>query len=61
MATISAICPVARGSTSGGSTFTAAMSSWKAAVVRAVMLAIGSPVSRKAALILSSTSVMLRT
>ena len=37
------------------------MSAWKSAVVRAVIAAIGSPLSLARALILSSTSVMLRT
>ena len=37
------------------------MSVWKSAVVRAVMDSIGSPVSCERAVILSSTSVMLRT
>ena len=40
---ISAMCAVARGSSSGGSAPSAAMSAWKSAVVRAVMTLIGSP------------------
>ena len=61
MAIISGMCAVARGSTSGGSAPSAAISAWKSAVVRAVTAAIGSPLSAARALILSSTSVMFRT
>jgi hypothetical protein len=58
---IGAILSVARGSSSGGRQPRAVMSRWKSAVVRAVMVPIGSPLSWERALILSSTSVMLRT
>ena len=55
------MCSVARGSTVGGSAPNAAMSSRNAFAVRSVMARIGSPLDWAAALILSSTSVMLRT
>ena len=62
IAIISAICSVARGSTSGGSAPSAAMSSWNCfAVALGQRRGCRSPVSLARALILSSTSVMLRT
>ena len=60
-AIISGTYAVARGSASGGSAPSAAMSAWKACVVRAVIASIGSPRSLAAALILSSMSVMFLT
>ena len=60
-AIICGTCAVARGSTSGGSAPSAAISSWKALVVRAVIDSIGSPLLREASLILSSMSVMFLT
>ena len=61
MAIIWGTWSVARGSSSGFSAPRAFMSSWKARVVRSVMVWMLSPLSLAAALILSSTSVMLRT
>ena len=45
IAIISGMCAVARGSISGGSAPSAAMSAWKSAVVRAVSASIGMPSS----------------
>ena len=60
IAIISGMARVARGSTVGDSAPSAAMSSWKAWVVRAVTCSMVSPPAFAATMILSSTSVMLR-
>ena len=51
---------VDRGSKSGDSALSAAISAWNCAVVRAVRASIGSPLARAASMIRSSMSVMLR-
>ncbi len=58
---MAAMCSVARGSRLGGRQPRAAASSWKIAVISSVNCRMSMPRSAALALILSSTSVMLRT
>gem|GEM_PF-4934973 len=61
MAICSGMCATALGSSCGGSMFSAAQSAWKRAVHLAVKSARLLPSACESRMVLSSTSVMLRT